>query len=189
MILAGIVMGIVAGILFNANAAIVKKAGESTNELLPFELQMTGLFIIFLIMTTLRIWFDLAETDTVLDDQRAVRRSIAAGFRHTFRSLLRLLVSYVFVTIVAAIILVAGLLAWMKFIAPESVLGAFAISQLTLFLLLIPRFWQRGVAVSYWQQKMMTPVAAIPPVTPPVAQEPTPQPSPVVPAPPVGGEA
>ena len=35
MIIAGIVMGIVAGILFACNGAIVKKAGDSTYELLP----------------------------------------------------------------------------------------------------------------------------------------------------------
>src|SRR4029077_560690 len=109
MVVAGIVMGIVAGLLFMANGAIVKKAGETTNEKLPFELQMTGMAVIFLIMTTFRIWFDLAEVDTVLDDQRAVRKSMAAAFRHTFRSLARLLTSYVVVTIVAAILLVGGL--------------------------------------------------------------------------------
>jgi hypothetical protein len=193
MIIAGIVMAIFAGLLFWANGVIVKKAGESTNEVLPFELQVTGLVIIFLVMTTLRIWFDLAEADIVLDDQRAVRRSIAAGFRHTFRALFRLLGSYVFVTIVAAIILVGGLWAWMKFVTPESMLGAFVIGQLTLFLLLIPRFWQRGIAVTYWQQKMMVPVAAMQPFTPqsvvPPAQESATQPpSPIVPAPPVVGE-
>src|SRR6202035_2632679 len=61
MTVAGIVMGIVAGLLFAINTALVKKAGESTNELLPFEIQMTGFALIFLVMTTLRIWFDLAE--------------------------------------------------------------------------------------------------------------------------------
>jgi hypothetical protein len=38
---------------------------------------------------------------------------------------------------------------------------------------LIPRFWQRGIAVSYWQQKMLAPVVVTPvipaQVTPPVA--------------------
>src|ERR1700692_757329 len=50
MIIAGIVMGIFAGVLFGINGAIVDKAGESTNEVLPFKLQMTGLAVIFLIM-------------------------------------------------------------------------------------------------------------------------------------------
>src|SRR5947209_12295625 len=75
MIIASIVMGIIAGLLFAANGAMVKKAGESTNELLPFTLQVIGLVIIFLVMTVLRMWFDLAEADIVLSDQRAVRKS------------------------------------------------------------------------------------------------------------------
>jgi hypothetical protein len=189
MIIAGIVMSIVAAGLFAAQAAIVKKAGDSTNEILPFELRMTGLLIVFLIMTALRIWFDLAEADIVLEDQRAVRRSIAAAFRHTLRSLARLLASYVFVTIVAAIILVGGLLAWMKLVTPENLIGAFCIAQLTLFLLLIPRFWQRGIAVSYWQQKMLQPAPE--PIAPhPHVPEPSiAPPSPIIPTPPAVGEA
>jgi hypothetical protein len=163
MIVAGIVMGIFAGALFAANGAIVKKATESTNELLPFELRITGLALIFLVMTTLRIWFDLAETDTVLNDQRAVRKSIASAFKHTFRSLGCLLGNYMLSTFVAAIFLLGGLWIWMKFVAPESIIGAFVIAQVTLFLLLIPRLWQRAIAVSYWQQRMLTPVVAMRP--------------------------
>jgi len=188
LIISGIVMGIVAGILFNINGAIVKRAGESTNEVLPFELRMIGLGVIFLIMTTLRIWFDLAETDTVLNDQKAVRKSIAAGFRHTFRGLGRLLGSYIVAAILAAILLFAGLWIWRHAVSPESVGGAFAVSQLTLLLLLIPRFWQRSVAVSYWKQYMVVPVApvqavaqvttvAVAPEPPPVSPTPTPAPT------------
>jgi hypothetical protein len=173
MIVAGIVMGIVAGLLFAASNALVKKAEDSTNELLPFETRMAFLALIFLVMTTLRAWFDLAEADIVLNDQRAVRKSIAAGFRHTFSSLFRLLANYVAATIVAAIILVGGLWVWNQFISPENVLGAFVLGQFILFFLLIPRFWQRGIAVSYWQEKMLAPVVVTPvvpaQVTTPVA--------------------
>src|SRR5580658_8756519 len=179
LILSGIVMGIVAGILFAINGAIVKGVAENTNEVLPFELRMLGMFIIFLVMTTLRIWFDLAETDIVLHDQRAVRKSIGAAllldqravrksigaaFMHTFRNLFRLLANYVAVTVVAAIILVGGIWIWNQFLSAESVLGAFVLSQAILFFLLIPRFWQRGIAVSYWQQKMLAPIVAPVPV-------------------------
>lgn len=160
MIVAGIVMGIFAGILSGINGYLVKKAGESTNELLPFKTQMTGLAVMFLIMTILRIWFDLAEVDIVLNDQRAVRKSIGAAFKHTFRSLFRLLASYIVSTAVAAIILAGGLWCWIHFVPATSIGGAFVLGQIILFLLLIPRFWQRGIAVSYWQQKMLVPVVA-----------------------------
>lgn len=182
MIVAAIVMGIFSGILFAVSGAIVKKAGESTNEVLPFELNMTGLAIIFLVMSTLRIWFDLAEAATVLDDQCAVRKSLATAFRHTFRSLGRLLGSYVLTTVVAAVIGLCGLLVWRKLVSPENILGAFLVSQVTLFLLLIPRFWQRGIAVSYWQQHMLVPMAVVEPQAPvPVPAPAAPEPEPVAP--------
>ena len=183
MIIAGIVMGIIAGLLFWANGAIATKAEESTYELLPFTLRMIGLFLIFLIMTTLRIWFDLAESDVVLNDQRAVRRSIVAGFRHTFHSLGRLLGSYVLATLTAAIILVAGLWVWIRFIPSNSVTRAFLLIQFIMLLLLIPRFWQRGIAVSYWQQRMLVPVVEVHPVEPTVVPLATaPEPAAEIPA-------
>ena len=186
LIIAGIVMGIVAGLLLAANAAIGQKADDSTNEKLSLELQIAGLAVIFLIMTIFRIWFDLAEVNTVLDDQRAVRKSIFLAFRHTFRGLARLLTSYIVVTIVAAFFLAAGLWIWMKYVPPDSVLGACIIAQITLFLLLIPRFWQRGIAVSYWQQKMLTPVVVMSPAEPVpgavllVPPNPIPEPAPII---------
>jgi hypothetical protein len=151
----------VAGALFGIRSALLKAAGESTNELLPFYVSMASLLVIFLVMSGIRIWFDLAQTDVVLSDQRAVRKSIRAGFRHMRRDLGRLLASYVVTTIVAAIVLVAGLWVWMKFVPPAGVIGAFFVSQLTLLLLLIPRFWQRGVAVTYYLQNMVEPIAVV----------------------------
>jgi hypothetical protein len=175
MIVAGIVMGAVAGALFGLHGWLEKKAAESTNELLLPEVQFAGLVVIFLVMATLRIWFDLAQADVVLSDQRAVRRSIGKGFRHTWLSLGRLLGSYVVTTVVALIVLAAGLWVWNVFVPPASILGAFFVSQLTLLLLLIPRFWQRGVAVTYYRQNMVEPITvqSFTPVTvvaPPVSE-------------------
>jgi hypothetical protein len=160
MIVAGIVMGILAGGMFAIRDLLLKAAEQSTNELLPFYVSMASLLLIFLLMTALRVWFDLAQTDVVLSDQGAVRKSIGAGFRHTWRSLGRLLGSYVVTAVVAAIVLVAGLWIWMRLVPPASVFGAVVVSQLTLLLLLIPRFWQRGVAVMYYLQNMVEPIAA-----------------------------
>jgi hypothetical protein len=191
MIVAGIVMGAVAGALFGIHGVLEKKAAESTNELLLPEVRFAGLAVIFLVMAALRICFDLAQTDVVLSDQQAVRRSIGAGFRHAWRNLGRLLGSYVVTTIVAAIVLVAGLWVWMKFVPPASVIGAFLVSQLTLLLLLIPRFWQRGVAVTYYLQNMVEPIA-VQPFTPVAVVEPVvdePVPAPVIPSAPAETEA
>lgn len=183
---AGIVMGIATGALFALHGVLEHKAGESTNELLLPEVRFTGLFVIFLIMAVFRIWFDLAEADIVLSDQRAVRKSVGVAFRYTFRSLGRLLSGYVLTTIIAAVILIGGIWIWMKTVPPESVVGAFVVSQLTLLLLLIPRFWQRGIATAYWQQRMMIPVVPMRAIEPqPVPVDVISDGAPVLPNPPL----
>jgi hypothetical protein len=68
----------------------------------------------------------------------------------------------------AAIILAAGVFAWMKLVPSTSVAGAFVVTQLTLLLLLIPRFWQRGIAVSYYLQSMVEPIPVHPVVPSPI---------------------
>jgi hypothetical protein len=186
MFIAGIVMGIATGALFALHGALEHKAAESTNELLLPEVRFSGLFVIFLIMAVFRIWFDLAAADMVLSDQRAVRKSVGTAFRHTFRSLGRLLSGYLLITMIAAVILIGGLWIWMKTVPPESVLGAFVVSQLTLLLLLIPRFWQRGIATAYWQQRMMIPVVPMRPMEPqPVPVDVISDGAPVLPNPPL----
>lgn len=168
LLISGIVMLPATILLFVLHGVIEKSAEHSTNELLLPWVQGIGLFVIYLIMSCFRIWFDLAEADVVLSDQNAVRRSILAAFRHMIRSLPRLLASYVITAVVAALILVGGIWTWMKHVSPESIMGAFLVSQLTLILLLIPRFWQRGIVVAYWEEKMMVPVAPPVIVPPPV---------------------
>ncbi len=177
MIVAGIVFAIVAGLLFAIRGGLLKSIEENTNEKLPFYLSLACLAVIYLVMSILRIWFDLAQADVVLSDQRAVRRSIGRSVRYMFQNLGKLLATYVTTTILAAIVLVGGIWFWMKFVPTASTLGAMFISQLILFLLLIPRFWQRGIAVTYYQQHMVepivvqsfTPVAVAVPVSEPVA--------------------
>jgi hypothetical protein len=187
LIVAAIVMGVVAGALFGLQGALQKKAAESTNELLLPEVRFAGLLVIFLIMTVVRIWFDLAQADVALGDQPAVRKSIAVSFRHMRRNLGPLFGSYLVTTFVAAIMLVVGIFIWIKLVPPASLLGAVLVSQLTLLLLLIPRFWQRGIAVSYYLRDMVEPIPVVPftpaPVAEPVVSGPISPPVIVVPSP------
>jgi hypothetical protein len=153
-----IIAGIVAGVLFGGLNALVTAADKTSNERLPFFTQLVGTVIILLLLTIIRIWFDLAQTEVVLRDQRAVRKAIAAGFRRTRRNLGRLLGSYVVIAIVALAILVAGILLWYAIVPPGSVLGAFIVGQAMMLLLLAMRFWQRATAVAFYVREMNQPV-------------------------------
>jgi len=153
-----IIAGAIGGILFGALNALVTAADKTSNERLPFFTQLIGTGIIFLVLTVIRIWFDLAQNDVVLRDQPAVRKSVAAGFRKTRRNLARLLGSYVVIAIVALAVLVGGILLWDTIVPPSSVLGAFIIGQAPLHLLLAARFWQRATAVAFYTKEMAEPV-------------------------------
>jgi len=169
-VLFAIVGGIVAGILFGIQQGLVNAADATSHERLPFYVQLASLAGIFLVMTTLRIWFDLAETGVVLSDQPAVRKSLANAFRQTRTNLVRLLGSYVAIAMVGVVVLAVGVWLWHVIVPPASVVGAFLISQAILFSLLAVRFWQRATAVAFYLQSATEqPLEVVPLVAPPVA--------------------
>jgi hypothetical protein len=152
------IAGSISGILFGMLNALVSAADKTSNERLPLFTQLIGTVIILLVLTIIRIWFDVAQTDVVLRDQPAVRKSIVAGFRKTGRNFGRLLGSYFVIAIVAMAVLVAGILLWYAIVPPSSVLGAFIIGQAIMLLLLAMRFWQRATAVAFYVREMTEPV-------------------------------
>ena len=155
--------GLAGGILFALRGALVMAAENSMNERLPFFTGLLGAIVIFLVLTVIRIWFDLAQVDVVLRNQGAVRESVAVGFRSTRFNLGRLLASYVVISLFALAVLVAGILLWLTIVPPASVLGAFIISQATLLLLLAARFWQRATAVAFYLRAAAEPVVEMRP--------------------------
>jgi len=147
VLLAGVVMGI----LFAVEGALTKTVDASSNDDRLSLLVAGGtLGLGFLLLTAMRIWFDLAQTDVVLRDQGAVRKSTRWGFRVTYRNFFRLLGTYVLAAMVATFLLLAGISLWHAMVPPDSVLGAFLVSQATLGLLLGLRFWQRAFAVAFY---------------------------------------
>ena len=154
-----ILAGIITGILFGVQSALVKAVDHAANDdRLPFITDIIGMTIIFLVLTSLRIWFDLTQADVVLRDQPAVRKSMAWGFRTARQNFGRLFGTYIAIALVALVILVIGVLLWHAIVPASSVLGAFIVGQCTLFLLLSMRFWQRASAVAFYVSKSAEPV-------------------------------
>lgn len=166
----GVIAGIIGGALFGAQDALVKAVDRIANDdRLPFLAQMLSLAITFLVLTVIRIWFDLAQTDVVASDQNGVRKSLGWAFRATRRNLGRLLGTYVVIAIFGLAILAAGIVIWYEIVPPQSVLGAFIVSQAILLLLLGMRFWQRASAVAFYvrqaaepEMEAEAPVGAVP---------------------------
>jgi hypothetical protein len=153
-----VIAGIVAGIFFWGLNALVTAADKTSNERLPFFTQLLGTVVILIVLTVIRIWFDLAQTDVVLRDQSATRKSITAGFRKLRRNFGSLVGSYILIAIVALIVLLAGILLWHAIVPPSSIVGAFVVGEVTLLLLLTARFWQRATAVAFYVKEQAAPV-------------------------------
>jgi hypothetical protein len=163
-IMAAVVAGIAAGILLAGTGALAKVADNTNYERLPFFTNVAGWVITLLVLTKIRLWFDLAQTDVVLHDQNAVRKSLAAGLRMMRKNRFRLLGTYVAIALVGLVVLVGGIVLWNKIVPPSSLVGAFLISQLTLFVLLAIRFWQRAAAVTFYAKQMAEPEVEMAPV-------------------------
>jgi hypothetical protein len=157
-VMAAILVGVTVGLLSMGLDALAKAADNTNYERLPFFTNVAGWIIILLALTKIRVWFDLAATDVVLRDQPAVRKSVAFGFRALRKNGLRLLGTYVAITLVAVAMLMVGIVLWNMIVPSSSILGAFLVSQLMMLLLLAMRFWQRAVAVAFYVKKMAEPV-------------------------------
>jgi hypothetical protein len=154
LIMYAVIGGIIAGILFGVHGGLVKAAETANDDRIPYFTRLGTLLIVFLGMTLVRIWFDLAQTDVVLRDQNATRKSVAAAWRMFWRNLGRLFGSYLLIAIAGVLILLVGLWLWHIIVPPASVLGAFLVSQAILLLLLAVRFWQRAAAVALYVRDM-----------------------------------
>ncbi len=103
--------------------------------------------VVLLVALLLRLWWDLVEVYVVrnaMDGEHRVHLALAPAFRLLFRNFFRIFGSF----LLAGIAGVAGLalcLALWKALPAHQVWLAALLAQLGLFLLLVGRFWQRGL--------------------------------------------
>ncbi len=118
-----------------------------------FLLRLTGLVLIFLVASVLRLYFDLVEVYTVQLGQhlrpngkpdRRVRHTIRPAFRTLRNNFGRAWGTFLFLAIFgAAAVVFTGRIA-MHTLAQPRVWPQFLLVQIGLFLMLLTRFWQRG---------------------------------------------
>ncbi len=140
-----------------------------------------GIVLLFLLMV-LRLWFDMAEVHSVAQNERRMRRSLAAAWRLTFGNFGRLFWLYFSISIVACVGFGFGLWLWMYVLPPTAITGAFFLSQAMILWWLATRLWQRSSETLWYQRNFVpaAPPATYTPATYPVVAPQTP-PSPLPP--------
>jgi hypothetical protein len=141
---------------------------------------MAGYFLVFLVATILRLYFDLVEVYTVQlglhhhrrngKPDRRVRRAFGPAWRALRHNFAEAWPVFLFLTLIgAAAVLVTARIS-VHMLAQPRVWPAFILSQIGLFILLFTRFWQRAAETSLVLQHPI-------PLPPPM-----PRPSPFVPS-------
>ena len=141
-----------------------------------------GIVLLFLLMV-LRLCFDMAEVHSVAQNERRMRRSLAAAWRLTFGNFRRLFWLYFSIGVVACVGFGFGLWLWMYVLPPAAITGAFFLGQVMILWWLATRLWQRASETLWYQRNFVpaAPPASYTPATYPVVAPQTP-PSPLPPS-------
>ncbi len=149
-----------------------------------FLARLSGIILIFLVASVLRLYFDLVEVYTVQLGQhlrhngkpdRRVRRTLGPAFRTLRHNFGRAWGSFLFLTLLGAAAVVLTARSAMHMLAQPRVWPLFLLAQAGLFLMLLTRFWQRGAETSLSLQYPILdphPLRILPIADAPVATDP-----------------
>jgi hypothetical protein len=147
-----------------------------------FLLRLTGVILIFLVASVLRLYFDLVEVYTVQLNQhlrpngkpdRRVRRTLRPAFRTLRHNFGRAWGTFLFLTLIGAAAVVFTARIAMHMLAQPRVWPLFLLAQAGLFLMLFTRFWQRGAETSLsLQYPIIDPLRILPITNAPVTADP-----------------
>jgi hypothetical protein len=164
-LLALIPAAIIAGIFFAFGGHVYAKSISDAPGLL---IDLIGLVIVLFLVCLIRLWFDMAEVITVVENEPKSRRSVGAAWRllwHNFSSLVWL---YFRIGILAEVVFFGGLWLWLWFGPPEAITLSFLVGQILILFWLGCRLWQRSAETMWYQGYQRV-----------VASEPVPEPVPV----------
>lgn len=124
---------------------------DAPQERLGFAVEVAGLIAVVLLSMIVRVWFDLAQTRTVLEDERRVRRSVGRAFRILRKNFGPLLWIYFRISLVAWAGLALAVLVWSR-IPPRHFQWSAWLLELVVFLWIATRLWQRASEVAWYER-------------------------------------
>ena len=136
-----------------------------------FLARMIGVAIIVLVACLLRLYFDLVEVYTVQvglhirsngKSDRRVLRTLAPAWRVLRANFAEAYPVFLFLALLGAAAVLLAVRISVHMLAQPRVWPAFVLTQIGLFLMLLTRFWQRGVETSLALQNPIYPAPQLP---------------------------
>jgi len=143
---------------------MVSAATEKTG----FWIIVGGLAVIGCALMFVRLWFDMAQVTTVVDEETGMWRNAGRAFKLTVNNFGSLFWMYFRISFVGWIIVVLGLYIWAK-MPPARWQFTFLILELVVLCGFGARLWQRACEMIWYQRRSLAPliVPAPVPVAPP----------------------
>jgi hypothetical protein len=155
-----LIAGPILGLLSAAQSAVSTYTDDHITGEPAFLLNLLGLFVIFLVASLLRLFFDLVEIHTIdlaqtlrpnRKPDRRVRTTLGPAWR-TFRTQLpTTALSFIFLALLGGLAAFLCSLSSLRHLAQPRVWPTALLAQLGVFLLIFTRFWQRAAETVHFR--------------------------------------
>jgi len=125
-------------------------ASDASPEKLGFWFEIAGALVIWFLMMSVRLWFDIAQVRAVAERERSMLRSTIQSLRLVLANFGSLFWLYFRTSLVGWLGLTAGVWMWLK-VPPELVGLSLLLWELVLFWWTATRLWQKA-AETAWDQ-------------------------------------
>ena len=140
------------GVAFRAARKLSDYVGDNaTSPQTGFYILLFGAAVVVLLVLFVRLWFDIAQARTVVQDQHKMWPNVWRSLGITWRDGGTLLGAYIGISGVAWGTLAVGLFVWSK-LPPTAIPGSFLILEFIIFVQLLARLWQRASSVTWYKR-------------------------------------
>jgi len=164
-----ILMGFVVAPLLVAASRLSSWTGtlmlDVSRERLAFWLLLLGLVLIGLLLMSVRLWFDMAQVRTVVEEETGMWRNAGRAFKLTFGNFGSLFWMYFRISLLGWIVFAAGLYVWAKMPSARFEWTILILELVVLWGFGI-RLWQRACEMIWYQRRFLVVAVAPTPTTP-----------------------
>lgn len=180
-----VIMGVVLAPILIAFSTVANQAGSlmgnPIQEKSGFWLLVGAVIVCGLMMMCIRLWFDMAQVRSIVEEETRMLHNSGQAFKLTFGNFASLFWMYLRISLLGWLIFALGFYMWTKM--PPARFGlTFLMLELVILFGFGIRLWQKACEMIWYQRRFLARVVALPP--PPPAPDPllTITPAPVSPS-------
>ncbi len=152
LLLLSIVPFVIVGIIYRVLKGVANQVGDrAIADQVGIFMRWGALLVFLLLALAVRLWFDVAQVRTVVQDERWMWRNIWRSLRITCHDLGHLYAMYLLISFLGLITLAVGLMIWAK-LPPTAGGAVFLVLELIIFAQVATRLWQLASATAWYKR-------------------------------------